>query len=65
MTKRMDYQYEEEWRLLVGACDSDNSDGLNIYLPVSAVYLGTNISRENKKKVIEIAERYSIEGRQA
>ena len=55
LTKDKEWEYEDEWRLLLSS--SENS---NINIPISAIYLGAKINKENKKIVVEICNRQNI-----
>ena len=55
LTKDKEWEYEDEWRLLLSS-----SEDSNIKIPISAIYLGAEISEENKKRVVEICNQKSI-----
>ena len=55
LTKDKEWEYEDEWRLLLSS--SENS---NINIPISAIYLGAKINKENKNIVVEICNRQNI-----
>ncbi len=55
LTKDKEWEYENEWRLLLGP-----SEDSNIKIPISAVYLGLEINEENKNTVIEICNQNNI-----
>ena len=50
------YENEQEWRIVVGG----EEPGLLWFPFVSAIYLGKNISIENKNKLLKIAEKINI-----
>lgn len=56
LTKDNAWEYENEWRILIGA-----TTGTELKMPkVSCVYLGAAIEKENRDKVIDIAKRNNI-----
>lgn len=55
LTKDKDWEYENEWRILIPA---DNPHELKV--PITAVYLGANISPNDKKRIIKIARKKKI-----
>ena len=55
LTKDECWSYENEWRVIIPASISPD-----IKIPITAVYLGANISHDNKSSIIEIAEKLRI-----
>ncbi len=55
LTKDKEWEYEDEWRLLLSS-----SEDSNIKIPISAVYLGAEISEDNKNRVVEICNQKNI-----
>lgn len=55
LTKDKEWEYEDEWRLLLSS-----SEDSNIKIPISAVYLGAEINEENKNRIVEICNQKSI-----
>lgn len=55
LTKDKMWEYENEWRVLIPA-----SNPPDIKIPITAVYLGENISKENKEILLEIAKNHHI-----
>lgn len=56
VVKHISWQYEKEWRYITSDVGNENSEGLLKKLPISpsAVYLGYNISKENRISLIDI-----------
>ena len=55
LTKNTEWEYQKEWRLLGGA-------GVKMPAPtIKRVYLGKNITAENKQKMIQYADKNKIE----
>ncbi len=61
LTKDKAWEYENEWRVLIQSGDSSVQD---VELPITAVYLGANISDENKKRITQIAIEKNIKVKQ-
>jgi len=59
MTKSEVWAYEKEWRIIAGLRDKTQSYEILPYAPeeVGAVYLGCNISIEDKEGIIEVTRR--------
>lgn len=56
LTKDKDWEYENEWRILIGATEDSE-----FKMPrVSCIYLGASIEKENRDKVIVIAKERNI-----
>lgn len=55
LTKDKAWEYENEWRVLLPASNSPD-----IEVPITAIYLGTHISLENKVIILEIAKNHKI-----
>ena len=55
LTKDKEWEYEEEWRILISS-----SEDSNLKIPISAVYLGAEISEDNKNRVVEICNQKNI-----
>lgn len=56
LTKDKEWEYENEWRILIGA--TENSE---LVMPkVSCIYLGASIEKEKRDKIIAIAKRQNI-----
>lgn len=56
LTKDKDWEYENEWRILIGATE----DSELVMPKVSCIYLGASIEKENRDKVIAIAKERNI-----
>ena len=56
LTKDKDWEYENEWRILIGATE----DSELVMPKVSCIYLGASIEKENRDKVIAIANERNI-----
>ena len=56
LTKDKEWEYENEWRILIGATEDSE-----FKMPrVSCIYLGASIEKENRDKVIAIAKERNI-----
>ena len=56
LTKDKEWEYENEWRILIGATDDSE-----FAMPkVSCVYLGASIEKENRDKIVAIAKEQNI-----
>lgn len=56
LTKDKEWEYENEWRILIGATEDSEYK-----MPrVSCIYLGASIEKENRDKVIAIAKERNI-----
>jgi len=56
LTKDKEWEYENEWRILIGA--TANSE---LAMPkVSCIYLGASIEKENRDKIVAIAKKQNI-----
>lgn len=56
LTKDKEWEYENEWRILIGATE----DSELVMPKVSCIYLGASIEKENRDKVIAIAKERNI-----
>lgn len=56
LTKDKEWEYENEWRILIGATE----DSELVMPKVSCIYLGASIEKENRDKIIAIAKRQNI-----
>ncbi len=56
LTKDNEWEYENEWRILIGATE----DSELVMPKVSCIYLGASIEKENRDKVIAIAKERNI-----
>lgn len=56
LTKDKDWEYENEWRILIEATE----DSELVMPKVSCIYLGASIEKENRDKVIAIAKEWNI-----
>lgn len=58
--KSKDWEYEDEWRIIVTCNNGDNLQ--KIYLPcLKEIIIGMKVSDVNKQRLIEIAEKHSID----
>lgn len=56
LTKDKEWEYENEWRILIGATEDSE-----LAMPkVSCIYLGASIEKENKDKIMTIAKEQNI-----
>ena len=56
LTKDKAWEYENEWRILIGATE----DSELVMPKVSCIYLGASIEKDNRAKVVNIAKRRNI-----
>lgn len=56
LTKDSAWQYENEWRVLVNAQESQDIK----CAPITCIYLGVMCSEKNKKKIMKISEKLNI-----
>lgn len=56
LTKDKEWEYENEWRILIGATE----DSELVMPKVSCIYLGASIEKENRDKVIAVAKERNI-----
>ncbi len=56
LTKALEWSYEKEWRLIM---DSSFS-GPSKFLPIWAIYCGTKMSEDNKRKLYELGQSKSV-----
>ena len=56
LTKDKEWEYENEWRILIGGTE----DSELVMPKVSCIYLGASIEKENRDKVIAIAKERNI-----
>lgn len=56
LTKDKEWEYENEWRILIGATE----DSELVMPKVSCIYLGASIEKENRDKLIAIAKERNI-----
>ncbi len=62
LTKSDLWKYEQEWRLIILSNKDDEYPNNNIVDPIiSKVYLGARISKEDEKRVLEIANKKGVE----
>lgn len=62
LTKSDLWKYEQEWRLIILSNRDDEYPNNNIVDPIiSKVYLGARISKEDEKRVLEIANKKGVE----
>ena len=56
LTKDKEWEYENEWRILIGATEDSE-----FAMPkVSCIYLGASIEKENRDKIVAIAKKQDI-----
>lgn len=56
LTKDKEWEYENEWRILIGATEDSE-----LAMPkVSCIYLGASIEKENRDKIVAIAKKQNI-----
>jgi hypothetical protein len=56
ITKDSEWSYENEWRIFI-----DKSAPSDLKMPrISCIYLGVSISEENRKKILDIANKNNI-----
>lgn len=56
LTKDKEWEYENEWRILIGATEDSE-----LAMPkVSCIYLGASIEKENRDKIVAIAKEQNI-----
>lgn len=55
LTKDKAWEYENEWRVLLPSVNPPD-----IEVPITTVYLGANISHENKESILDIAKKQRI-----
>lgn len=55
------WESEKEWRLIYPLTDTESSEKRLLPVPISAIYLGTDISDENAKMLKEVVDTYSPE----
>lgn len=56
LTKDKEWEYENEWRILIGATEDSE-----FAMPkVSCIYLGASIEKENRDKIVAIAKKQNI-----
>ena len=56
LTKDKEWEYENEWRILIGATE----DSELVMPKVSCIYLGASIEKENRDKIVAIAKKQNI-----
>lgn len=56
LTKDKEWEYENEWRILIGATE----DAELVMPKVSCIYLGASIEKENRDKIVAIAKKLNI-----
>lgn len=56
LTKDRDWEYENEWRILIGAAEASELK----MPPVTCIYLGVAIEEQNRKEVLKIAKQLGI-----
>ena len=56
LTKDKEWEYENEWRILIGTTEDSE-----LAMPkVSCIYLGASIEKENRDKIVAIAKKQNI-----
>lgn len=56
LTKDKAWEYENEWRILIQAIDDSELE----MPPISCVYLGASIEKNNRDKILDIAKKHNI-----
>lgn len=59
LRKSIDWAYQDEWRLLLPFRKTDRNFNLPFF-PISKVYLGNRMNKENRQEVIEICKQKGI-----
>ena len=61
LTKSMDWSYQNEWRLIsYDSLLSDSGEYKCRFFPISKIYLGNKMDRENRLRIIDICKAKNI-----